>query len=665
MVSKRELPAHSTTKAVKPAVAPPGVKSPLSLKRNPTTPQEMLALQRTAGNQAVLRRIQAKLQVGAADDGYEREAERTATSVMTNIHRLTQRDRQSSEPTAAVQPQDATVQREAEDEEALQPFRNVGDHRTGFEVGGDVEAALAQEQGRGTPLAPAVQRRMEAGFGADLSDVRVHTDSAADSLNQSVHAQAFTYGKDIYFSEGSYKPGTPAGDHLLAHELTHVGQQTGVRRIARKAAIQRLFGRSKFNRTSEVTSKKYVDISSSGAVGVFFLSDHAPDHQGKKGNTVVVKFEPGEVSPALFAESTLSGLGMATANSQATPSSSRAGKRIRQWVGKLIGQGNYPINKMQQIVAKYNNGASAGAVIVGDFVQGTTMIDMLQNTGGVGHNRMDMATALMDPRVAFDLGRLSIFDIMLGNGDRIKPDINAMSNVGNFMFLPVGGGRWRVVAIDNNTDAPTMDGRAEQLLDEHVQTHLTAIPLDQFEASLTGKVDRAVQVKARQQNMFDKVAKGGDNKWANPSAPVSGLMDDPDTFAAAITKNLRTGVEKEMQATTSNVDQQARTTLKWGVIEANISHGVHAAVQQVLKVTDKSLQKQYSNTRSQSGSMSNEVSVAFMKLKIHAISLWAQGKNQGEIRSALSEEVKRLYGNSEGMYKGTVRLDQDLNYTKV
>ena len=40
-------------------------------------------------------------------------------------------------------------------------------------------------------------------------------------------ARAFTTGADVYFAEGEHRPGTAAGDELLAHELTHVVQQRG------------------------------------------------------------------------------------------------------------------------------------------------------------------------------------------------------------------------------------------------------------------------------------------------------------------------------------------------------------------------------------------------------------------------------------------------------
>jgi hypothetical protein len=90
-----------------------------------------------------------------------------------------------------------------------------------------VEATIARTRGTGRPLEPAQRERFGAALGDDLGDVRVYTDSTADSLAHSVQARAFATGSDVYFAEGEYRPGSPSGDELVAHELTHVVQQRG------------------------------------------------------------------------------------------------------------------------------------------------------------------------------------------------------------------------------------------------------------------------------------------------------------------------------------------------------------------------------------------------------------------------------------------------------
>jgi hypothetical protein len=91
----------------------------------------------------------------------------------------------------------------------------------------EVEAAIARTRGAGRPLEPAQRERFGSRLGDDLSDARLHTDSTADSLARSVQARAFAIGTDVYFASGEYRPGSPSGDQLLAHELTHVVQQRG------------------------------------------------------------------------------------------------------------------------------------------------------------------------------------------------------------------------------------------------------------------------------------------------------------------------------------------------------------------------------------------------------------------------------------------------------
>src|SRR6185369_1733155 len=58
-------------------------------------------------------------------------------------------------------------------------------------------------------------------------DVRVHSDSSAERSARDMNAAAYTVGNHIVFSSGRFEPETPEGRRLLAHELTHVVQQSG------------------------------------------------------------------------------------------------------------------------------------------------------------------------------------------------------------------------------------------------------------------------------------------------------------------------------------------------------------------------------------------------------------------------------------------------------
>lgn len=106
--------------------------------------------------------------------------------------------------------------------------RHAGRTGTAGEAAGtappSVDRALARA---GAELEPGLRRDMERRFGHDFSRVRVHSDSAAEQSALEVSAKAYTVGNDIVFGAGQLAPGTNEGRRLIAHELTHVVQQTG------------------------------------------------------------------------------------------------------------------------------------------------------------------------------------------------------------------------------------------------------------------------------------------------------------------------------------------------------------------------------------------------------------------------------------------------------
>lgn len=102
----------------------------------------------------------------------------------------------------------------------------------GVAVPKGMENQLNQCQGGGRAMPDGLRSMMETGFGQDFSTVRLHTDNQAAEMSSAIHARAFTYGNNIFFNQGQYSPDTPAGQRLIAHELTHVVQ--GERKVARK-----------------------------------------------------------------------------------------------------------------------------------------------------------------------------------------------------------------------------------------------------------------------------------------------------------------------------------------------------------------------------------------------------------------------------------------------
>jgi hypothetical protein len=84
----------------------------------------------------------------------------------------------------------------------------------------------------GQPLDPDTRAVMEARFGRNFRDVRVHTDALAAQSAREVYAHAYTVGQHIVFDSGQYRPQTAEGRQLLAHELAHTIQQHGLQRFS-------------------------------------------------------------------------------------------------------------------------------------------------------------------------------------------------------------------------------------------------------------------------------------------------------------------------------------------------------------------------------------------------------------------------------------------------
>jgi hypothetical protein len=236
--------------------------------------QDVVRLQQYLGNQGVQRllaegqaaprgmRVQAKMDVGPANDAYEQEADAVASDVMRKINspvaqrageedelqakriqRVGEEDELQAKRIQRVGEEDELqakrIQRVGEEDELqAKRIQRVGEEdelqamriqrvmgEQGFEVGSDIESAINSRRGGGQAMPDAMRSKMEGAFGQDFSGVRVHTDAESDSLNKSIGARAFTTGSDIFFGKGEYQPDSQAGQQLMAHELTHVVQQ--------------------------------------------------------------------------------------------------------------------------------------------------------------------------------------------------------------------------------------------------------------------------------------------------------------------------------------------------------------------------------------------------------------------------------------------------------
>ena len=146
-------------------------------------------------------KLQKKLSIGASNGPLEQEADRVADQVMaTSSH-------------SAVSDSPPHVQR----------FTRHATEALSNSAPASVDRVIA---GSGKPLEASMQNDMGQRFGNDFSDVRVHSGAAAEHSARDVNANAYTVGNNIVFGAGQYTPTTHQGKRLLAHELTHVVQQS-------------------------------------------------------------------------------------------------------------------------------------------------------------------------------------------------------------------------------------------------------------------------------------------------------------------------------------------------------------------------------------------------------------------------------------------------------
>jgi len=219
--------------------------------------------------------IQAKLTIGHPHDRYEQEADRVADQVMRmrnptqmatstsgppSIQRLCpkceedlqrqphsvmeedekKKKRLQTKPLISSVP--LNLQRQVaptseEDESKKKRLQRKPSSGTNLEASPDLQERINGLHGGGQPLSTPERTFLEPRFGYDFSRVRLHTDERAAEMARSVNARAFTLGQDVVFGAGHYQPRSTEGQRLLAHELTHVVQQSG---YASQPTLQRV-----------------------------------------------------------------------------------------------------------------------------------------------------------------------------------------------------------------------------------------------------------------------------------------------------------------------------------------------------------------------------------------------------------------------------------------
>jgi Domain of unknown function (DUF4157) len=207
--------------------------------------------------------IQPKLTVGVPNDKYEQEADRVANQIVqmpnptkdaNQIHAIskpsiqricTECDEKPKQPNEdekkknrfQMQPLASVItpvlQRQAEfpkkgDEEKKKFLQKKASSKSSSDVAPSLQKHIGTlQQGGGESLSASERSFFEPRFGHDFSQVKIHQGTLASEVNNAINARAFTIGQDVVFGSGQYQPSTSEGKRLLAHELTHVVQQSG------------------------------------------------------------------------------------------------------------------------------------------------------------------------------------------------------------------------------------------------------------------------------------------------------------------------------------------------------------------------------------------------------------------------------------------------------
>ena len=179
--------------------------------------QESSELQNTGGH------IQAKLTLGGPEDEYEREADQVAEAIMrlpdTNVAQTFEEEEGSQQSNSSPNSM-PTIQPKGGGEHSLSLSSQI--------------TKTVQSPSRGSPLPKDIQSRVVQVLGKDVGHVRVHSDMQANKAADSLNAKAFTHQNHIYLGKGQ----SVDDSQLMAHELTHVVQQSGGIKSRAKATPQ-------------------------------------------------------------------------------------------------------------------------------------------------------------------------------------------------------------------------------------------------------------------------------------------------------------------------------------------------------------------------------------------------------------------------------------------
>jgi hypothetical protein len=321
--------------------------------------------------------------------------------------------------------------------------------------------AVARASTSGQALDGDVRERMESGFDRDLGHVRVHTGPGAAQLSAQMGAKAFTTGSDVYFGKGEYRPGTPTGDNVLAHEIAHTVADRGSGGGSAGAGPQ---GVHRFPATAMSQPVGW----SSQTAGVFRPGEGASG--GVYILSAAVKNDPVQkvvVKPVFGANA----LGLAETSAQITFADRALAEMfgLRAPKSRAVGGGTPEFNELVAVcspkqppgpraedlqegeVSDWKPLAQAQAFVVMSEVPNAKSMASLSQSAATDQTSADLLTkTVFSAAFLEDLGRLCIGDLLIGNPDRM---VYGAMNLGNVM-LSVQQGKTELHAIDSAAQLP-------------------------------------------------------------------------------------------------------------------------------------------------------------------------------------------------------------------
>lgn len=378
-------------------------------------------------------------------------------------------------------------------------------------AGGEAPAAvqhqIEQARGGGQALDDGAAEKVGDALGTHFDGVRVHTDSKADTLNRALAAKAFTTGNDIFFSRGSYSPNTSNGQKLLAHELTHVAQQSSGRNTKTQTKLKVGPAHDAWEAQADQMANRV-----SGMPGA---SSKAPQGLGPTAGGV----QRGAIQRLAYTDSPVPNLAPDAIDSLTKTESGQEGAYQARQGGTRIWLKF--TSKQDSMAAEYGNmviGSSTGLAVPGSryFLNGSAPFNSLAGNvtawstdprteagsritrDAAGDVQKEVATlmpnllgqsgealaedptkhgqlleALLRPSVIKDLAEMLVIDAILGNSDRLDRGArHPLANIGNFFVTPdfthlaaIDNAAERTGAITGNNLAQGFNSKSHMLKD--------------------------------------------------------------------------------------------------------------------------------------------------------------------------------------------------------